>query len=97
MSAFDCDRTSAFGGIIALNSKLDAETAEEISQIFTEVIIAPGADDAAKEILAKKKNVRLLLTKRPGQPADRRPDGEAGSRAATWCRTRTPVTSTWTT
>ncbi|MBY5972432.1 bifunctional phosphoribosylaminoimidazolecarboxamide formyltransferase/IMP cyclohydrolase [Ferrimonas balearica] len=62
MSAFDCDRTSAFGGIIALNSKLDAETAEEISQIFTEVIIAPGADDAAKEILAKKKNVRLLLT-----------------------------------
>ena len=62
MSAFDCDRTSAFGGIIALNSKLDAETAEEISQIFTEVIIAPGADDAAKEILARKKNVRLLLT-----------------------------------
>ncbi|MGI3166537.1 bifunctional phosphoribosylaminoimidazolecarboxamide formyltransferase/IMP cyclohydrolase [Pseudooceanicola sp. 200-1SW] len=62
MSAFDCDRTSAFGGIIALNSKLDVETAEEISQIFTEVIIAPGADDAAKELLAKKKNLRLLLT-----------------------------------
>lgn len=62
MSAFDCDRTSAFGGIIALNQKLDAETATEISQIFTEVIIAPGADDAAKEILAKKKNLRLLLT-----------------------------------
>ncbi|WP_010138238.1 bifunctional phosphoribosylaminoimidazolecarboxamide formyltransferase/IMP cyclohydrolase [Oceanicola sp. S124] len=62
MRAFDCDRTSAFGGIIALNSTLDAATAEEISQIFTEVIIAPGADDAAKEILAKKKNLRLLLT-----------------------------------
>ncbi|MBT9384150.1 bifunctional phosphoribosylaminoimidazolecarboxamide formyltransferase/IMP cyclohydrolase [Pseudooceanicola sp. CBS1P-1] len=61
-NAFDCDRTSAFGGIIALNQPLDLETAEEISQIFTEVIIAPGADEAAKELLSKKKNLRLLLT-----------------------------------
>ncbi len=60
--AFACDTVSAFGGIIALNSLLDGPTAEEISKIFTEVIIAPDADDTAKEILAKKKNLRLLLT-----------------------------------
>ena len=60
--AFDCDRTSAFGGIVALNMPLDAETAEAITEIFTEVVIAPGADDAAKEIFAKKKNLRLLTT-----------------------------------
>ena len=62
LRAFDCDRTSAFGGIIALNQPLDGETAEEIAQIFTEVVIAPGADDRAKEIFAKKKNLRLLTT-----------------------------------
>ncbi len=61
-SAFQCDQTSAFGGIIALNQPLDGETAEEISQIFTEVVIAPGADDAAKAVFAKKKNLRLLTT-----------------------------------
>ncbi|MCA0961391.1 bifunctional phosphoribosylaminoimidazolecarboxamide formyltransferase/IMP cyclohydrolase [Salipiger bermudensis] len=69
--AFNCDRTSAFGGIVALNMKLDAETAEAIAEIFTEVVIAPGADDAAKEIFAKKKNLRLLTTDgvaNPGTP-----------------------------
>ena len=60
--AFDCDRTSAFGGIIALNHPLDGPTAEEISQIFTEVVIAPGADDAARQVFAAKKNLRLLTT-----------------------------------
>ncbi|MBY8974676.1 bifunctional phosphoribosylaminoimidazolecarboxamide formyltransferase/IMP cyclohydrolase [Rhodobacteraceae bacterium NNCM2] len=60
--AFDCDRVSAFGGIIALNGALDGPTAEAISQIFTEVVIAPGADEAAREIFAAKKNLRLLLT-----------------------------------
>ena len=60
--AFDCDRTSAFGGIIAMNQPLDAETAHEITQIFTEVVIAPGADAAAREIFAAKKNLRLLIT-----------------------------------
>ncbi|MGE4324557.1 MAG: bifunctional phosphoribosylaminoimidazolecarboxamide formyltransferase/IMP cyclohydrolase, partial [Pseudodonghicola sp.] len=47
-AAFDCDRTSAFGGIVALNKPLDAETAEEITGIFTEVVIAPGASEEAK-------------------------------------------------
>ena len=60
--AFDCDRTSAFGGIIALNRALDAETAEEICKLFTEVVIAPGASDEAKAIFATKKNLRLLTT-----------------------------------
>ncbi|RKF16189.1 bifunctional phosphoribosylaminoimidazolecarboxamide formyltransferase/IMP cyclohydrolase PurH [Roseovarius spongiae] len=70
-AAYDCDRTSAFGGIVALNRPLDAETAEEITGIFTEVVIAPGADEQALSIFAKKKNLRLLLT-----------DGMADPRAA---------------
>ncbi|MGR3570587.1 bifunctional phosphoribosylaminoimidazolecarboxamide formyltransferase/IMP cyclohydrolase [Brevirhabdus sp.] len=60
--AYDCDRTSAFGGIVALNRPLDAQTAEEITSIFTEVVIAPGADEEAREIFARKKNLRLLTT-----------------------------------
>ncbi len=59
--AFACDQTSAFGGIIALNQKLDGETAEEISKIFTEVILVPEADKAARAILSAKKNLRLLI------------------------------------
>ncbi len=59
-AAFNCDNVSPFGGIIALNQRLDGETAEEISKIFTEVVIAPGADADAMEIFAKKKNLRLL-------------------------------------
>ncbi|CUH75486.1 bifunctional phosphoribosylaminoimidazolecarboxamide formyltransferase/IMP cyclohydrolase [Tropicibacter naphthalenivorans] len=60
--AFDCDRTSAFGGIVALNQTLDTATAEKIAEIFTEVVIAPGADQGARDIFAKKKNLRLLIT-----------------------------------
>ena len=60
--AYDCDRTSAFGGIVALNQPLDAATAEKIVEIFTEVVIAPGASDEAKAIFAAKKNLRLLTT-----------------------------------
>jgi len=59
-AAFNCDNVSPFGGIIALNQRLDGATAEEISKIFTEVVIAPGADADAMEIFAKKKNLRLL-------------------------------------
>ena len=60
--AFACDSVSAFGGVVALNTTLDAEAATEIVKIFTEVIIAPNATDEAKEIIAAKKNLRLLLT-----------------------------------
>lgn len=62
LRALACDSTSAFGGIIALNQLLDAETAEEIVKLFTEVIIAPDVSDEAKAIIAAKKNLRLLVT-----------------------------------
>jgi phosphoribosylaminoimidazolecarboxamide formyltransferase/IMP cyclohydrolase len=68
-SAFDCDRVSAFGGIIAVNRPLDGPTAEAITDIFTEVVVAPDADDAAKAVFAKKKNLRLLLTGELPNPA----------------------------
>ncbi|MGC8203338.1 bifunctional phosphoribosylaminoimidazolecarboxamide formyltransferase/IMP cyclohydrolase [Aliiroseovarius sp. PTFE2010] len=61
-NAFDCDRTSAFGGIVALNGELDGETARAITEIFTEVVIAPRATDEAREIFSAKKNLRLLTT-----------------------------------
>lgn len=60
--ALACDPTSAFGGIIALNQPLDPATAAEIANLFTEVVIAPGADDAARQVFAAKKNLRLLTT-----------------------------------
>lgn len=58
--ALACDPVSAYGGIIALNQTLDAETAEEIIKLFTEVIIAPNVTDEAKAIVARKANLRLL-------------------------------------
>lgn len=61
-AALRCDPVSAFGGIVAMNRKLDKATAEKIGAIFTEVIVAPEADDDAKAVLAAKKNLRLLLT-----------------------------------
>ncbi|WP_152046485.1 bifunctional phosphoribosylaminoimidazolecarboxamide formyltransferase/IMP cyclohydrolase [Aureimonas psammosilenae] len=60
--ALACDPVSAFGGIVALNRKLDAEAAKAIVEIFTEVIVAPDADEEAMAIVAAKKNLRLLLT-----------------------------------
>jgi phosphoribosylaminoimidazolecarboxamide formyltransferase/IMP cyclohydrolase len=60
-AALACDPVSAFGGIVALNRPLDEETAEKIAGIFTEVIIAPDATAGAKTLLARKKNLRLLL------------------------------------
>ena len=60
--ALRCDPVSAFGGIVALNRKLDVKAAAEIVKIFTEVIIAPDADEDAIAMVAAKKNLRLLLT-----------------------------------
>lgn len=60
--ALACDGVSAFGGIIAVNVPLDADAASKMVEIFTEVIIAPDADEAAREIIAEKKNLRLLIT-----------------------------------
>ena len=60
--ALACDSVSAFGGIVAVNRTLDGATAEAICAIFTEVVVAPDADEAAIAAFAKKKNLRLLLT-----------------------------------
>jgi phosphoribosylaminoimidazolecarboxamide formyltransferase/IMP cyclohydrolase len=67
--ALACDGVSAFGGIVAANRPLDAATAEAITQIFTEVVVAPDADEEARAIFARKKNLRLLLTGELPDPA----------------------------
>ncbi len=67
--AFDCDRTSAFGGIVAFNRPLDGNTARAIAGIFTEVVIAPGADAEARDVFAARKNLRLLTTDGLADPA----------------------------
>lgn len=59
--ALACDPVSAFGGIIAVSRALDAAAAGAICELFTEVIVAPGADDEARRIIASRKNLRLLL------------------------------------
>jgi len=69
--ALRCDPVSAFGGIVAINRRLDAAAAREIVKIFTEVIIAPDADEEAIAIVAAKKNLRLLLA--GGLPDPRAP------------------------
>ncbi|MEA2928045.1 MAG: phosphoribosylaminoimidazolecarboxamide formyltransferase / cyclohydrolase [Hyphomicrobiales bacterium] len=70
--ALRCDPTSAFGGIVALNRTLDAQAARAITEIFTEVIIAPDASEEAIAIVGAKKNLRLLLA---GGPPDPRASG----------------------
>jgi phosphoribosylaminoimidazolecarboxamide formyltransferase/IMP cyclohydrolase len=61
-AALACDPVSAFGGIVAVNRPLSRADAEAITSIFTEVVIAPGADEEARSIFAAKKNLRLLFT-----------------------------------
>lgn len=58
--AYEADSTSIFGGIVALNREVDAETAQTLSSIFLEIVIAPSFSDEALEILSQKKNIRLL-------------------------------------
>ncbi|HKR25761.1 MAG TPA: bifunctional phosphoribosylaminoimidazolecarboxamide formyltransferase/IMP cyclohydrolase, partial [Allosphingosinicella sp.] len=67
--ALACDSVSAFGGIVAVNRKLDGATADAICTIFTEVVVAPDADDTAIAAFARKKNLRLLLTGSLPDPA----------------------------
>lgn len=70
--AFVCDTVSAFGGIVAFNGPIDEATARAVTGTFTEVVIAPGADEDARTVFAEKKNLRLLLT-------DGMPDPSASS------------------
>jgi phosphoribosylaminoimidazolecarboxamide formyltransferase / IMP cyclohydrolase len=63
--AHECDPLSAFGGVIAANTEVTVEMAEFVSEIFTEVIIAPAYEPGAVEILARKKNIRVLVAAEP--------------------------------
>ena len=75
--AHACDPLSAYGGVIATNRPVSAEMAAQVADIFTEVLVAPGFDDEALELLTAKKNIRLLVC--PEGPAARR--SSAGSTA----------------
>lgn len=68
--ALSCDPKSAYGGIIALNRPLDSECASEIVKTFVEVVIAPETDEAAREIFAQKRNLRLLSCAEAGISGD---------------------------
>ena len=72
LKALRTDPVSAFGGIVATNREIDAETASEIVKVFTEVIVAPSATTEAQAIIAAKKNLRMLLT---GGVADPKAEG----------------------
>ncbi len=61
MRAHECDPVSAFGGVIATNVPVSVAMAEQVAEIFTEVIVAPGYDDGAVEVLQGKKNIRILV------------------------------------
>jgi phosphoribosylaminoimidazolecarboxamide formyltransferase/IMP cyclohydrolase len=58
--AHECDPVSAFGGVIATNVPVSVEMARQVAEVFTEVVVAPGYDEGAVEVLAAKKNIRLL-------------------------------------
>jgi phosphoribosylaminoimidazolecarboxamide formyltransferase / IMP cyclohydrolase len=65
--AFEADPVSAYGGVLAFNRAVDRDTAEEIAKTFIEAIAAPGYDAAARELLAAKRNLRLLAVSRSGE------------------------------
>jgi len=65
--AHECDPVSAFGGVIAVNRPVSVEMAYQVAEVFTEVVVAPGYEDGAVEVLQGKKNVRLLVA----EPAER--------------------------
>ncbi|MFI9648511.1 bifunctional phosphoribosylaminoimidazolecarboxamide formyltransferase/IMP cyclohydrolase [Streptomyces sp. NPDC052040] len=75
--AHACDPLSAFGGVIAVNRPVSRELAEQVAEIFTEVIVAPGYEDGALEALTRKKNIRVLRAPQApgGQVEARQIDG----------------------
>ena len=81
--AHACDPVSAFGGVIAANGPVTADLARQIADIFTEVVIAPGFDPDALDVLTAKKNLRLLACPPPADAAQGGRGGDAGSAAAT--------------
>ena len=87
--AHECDPLSAFGGVIAANTEVSVEMAETVADIFTEVIIAPAYEPGAVEVLARKKNIRVLVGVRAAVPAA---PNCARSAAACCCSSATPST-----
>lgn len=73
IAAREADRESSFGGIVAVNQVIDASTAERLAETFLEVVLAPGFDDAARAILSKKSNLRLLILPEAATPMDAMP------------------------
>ena len=71
-AAFDCDRTSAFGGIVAFNTELTEEAAHAVVRTFTEVVLAPSVEDGARRVLSAKRDLRLLVTDSLPEPAEGR-------------------------
>jgi phosphoribosylaminoimidazolecarboxamide formyltransferase/IMP cyclohydrolase len=72
--AHACDPVSAFGGVIAANGTVTRAAAEQIAEVFTEVVVAPGYEPEALEILSRKKNIRLLIVDgAPSAPVETRP------------------------
>ncbi|PKW12767.1 bifunctional phosphoribosylaminoimidazolecarboxamide formyltransferase/IMP cyclohydrolase [Saccharopolyspora spinosa] len=63
--AHECDSVSAYGGVIATNREVSLEMAQQVAEIFTEVIVAPGYADGAVDVLSKKKNIRILTAQPP--------------------------------
>ncbi|MFC5176027.1 bifunctional phosphoribosylaminoimidazolecarboxamide formyltransferase/IMP cyclohydrolase [Nocardioides taihuensis] len=96
--AHACDPVSAFGGVIATNRPVSVAMAEQVAEVFTEVVVAPGYDDGAVEVLAAKKNIRILvcpLDEEPSRTEQRQVSGgllvqqvdhvdAPGDDAATW-------------
>ena len=75
--AHACDPVSAFGGVIATNVPVSVAMAEQVAEVFTEVIVAPAYDDGAVEVLTRKKNIRVLVVPADGEPGrGRDPHGQ---------------------
>ena len=87
-AALACDAVSAFGGIVAVNRPLDGPTAEAITEIFTEVVVAPGADEAARAAFAAQEELAPAAGRRAARSAPRRPAGQVRSPAALLVQSR---------
>jgi phosphoribosylaminoimidazolecarboxamide formyltransferase/IMP cyclohydrolase len=96
--AHACDPVSAYGGVIAVNRPVSKEMAEQVAEIFTEVIVAPGYEDGALEILTKKKNIRVLRApEAPAAPVEIKPiDGGALLQVADRLQAEGDDPATWT-
>ncbi len=88
-AAFACDTVSAFGGIIAVNRPIDAAAAEAMTGIFTEVVIAPDADEAARAIFAAQEESAPAADRRASRSVTAGPDAEDDRRRICWCRRAT--------